>query len=247
MSKQYLYTFIAILSGMIMLVLLLILVSCYVQTRTYKHIAILVDTDLSQAAAVTIKKKLLSYLDSYNPYDLCKVMQHSFACIDSVALDLYTPQTMSYTIKAMSPLYRINDQLVLGSTSMLVSKAWYSKTVVDPLANIVTKQQLTAGSAPYGLRLLAQRITADLTHEYAIVFHDETETRLFHKTLCDFSIICNANCLDNKHVYDVCKDIYTRIQTKAVCPKQHTVAVQADVRFTHQIVVHTEQKRVRHG
>lgn len=247
MSKQYLYTFIAILSGMVMLVLVALLLSCYAQARNYKHIAILVDSNFSQAAAVTIKKKLFSYLDKYTPYDLCTMMKASFPCIDSIALDLYTPQTVAYTIKAMMPLYRINDQFVLGSNKVLLSKAWYHKMLVDPLPTIGTTENLTVGSAPPGLCLLAQRITPELIHEYDMVFHDETETRLTHKTLDDFSIICNANCLNKKQVYDICKDIYTHIRSNAVCQKQHTVAVQADVRFTHQIVVQTEQKRVRHG
>lgn len=248
MSKQYWFVFIVTLSGIVVLILVGTLYRFYSCLTHNNQITIVTDPNFSAAGAVLIKKTLLHELSLHRrSQDLFSSMKHQFHCIDSIEVTLYAPQRIEYKINALLPRYKVNQRFTLASNNMLMSQDWYTKHLLATLPTIMAEQPLAAGAAPQGLCALAAKLTKSILSEYETTWHDETTTTLLHKTIPEFRIVCNAHCIDKDLLYTQCKKIYEHLLSTTTLAKHYILALQADVRFANQIVIHSEKKRMAHG
>jgi hypothetical protein len=172
-------------------------------------------------------------------------MHTHFRCIDTIDAHLYAPGCVQYTITALLPRYRINNTLLLCDNHELLPHTWYNKTLVELIPPITTAHPLDVGTAPHGLWVMAQKLSSDIVDQYTIVWNNDTETVLKHKTYTDFTITCNSSCIAQTILYAHCHAIYNHLKQNGLSCK--TAPINADIRFTNQIVIHADRGGTVHG
>lgn len=216
---------------------------------TIKSVTIDIDSNFSESFACLLREKLTYELAQHGnkPHVVLSIMRSHFKCIDSIESHLYAPGCVHYTITALLPRYTINKSLALCDNNELMSHQWFTQTLCDHLPDITTTQPLQAGAAPVGLCLMAHRISQTTLDRYDVMWNNDIETILTHKSDKNFTITCDADCIGKTSIYEQCEAIYTDLKNNNLSLKKSSEAIHADMRFANQIVIHADQGRTVHG
>lgn len=209
--------------------------------------------DVDPSLSIVMHEKISDYIKNTDAFktgslsELNNEVKKKFSCVDKVTAELYAPGTVHIEIKAVKPLFNINDKLVLTRTGDSLSKDFFAQTLVARLM-VINDLCVSQGSDTISLGLCqsGHQLLNPLFQRYTITWQTDQVALLCDKKEPWFTIVCSADSIPHEEVLIHCEQLKQKIATQNVKNISNARWI-ADVRFSNQIVVYNEKKGATYG
>jgi len=178
-------------------------------------------------------------------HELSVRAREKFPSIQSLVLSLSAAGMVTARIKSVSPLFRINDNLVLVDGSKIFKSAIFSDMFLDHLNQVYLSQsggfdllqEECVGRLPKSFFATMGKLSVSLFDEYRISYQDKATWWLQDKQQKKFFILFNNTQMPNEHLLAICNKIKGTLVARGQFCSGRTQRWVADTRFKDQIIL----------
>lgn len=220
------------------------------QTHRYcfdiKQYSFLFDSSFSEQTCADIKNYIEqnrsfknTSLSSFNTR-----IKQEFPHIDSIITEQCAPGIAHVSVRSIRPQVRLNDSRILSCAGQPFLQELFAPRLVAALPKVLCAGLTDNNDVPVGLQRVGHCLVRSTLDRYDLVWRSD-QVALFHdKKDPWFTIICSADSMPTNRLLLQCEQLKNQLIESKKIAKNRWVA---DVRFSNQIVIYSENRGAEYG
>lgn len=173
--------------------------------------------------------------------EFLKKLKERFSFLHSVEVTRLPKKRIFFSTDIQDPIFQINKNQLLLADSQLIPQSWYQKTAYEGLP-VVTVPDMQDDYFFREKLFVLRELPKKMLYKHEIVWHDKTDAFLIPDDLQGCAIRFNADALPTEKLYELCKEILLKANSRSLRRVKKPNYWIADIRFQKQIILYGDKE-----
>lgn len=210
----------------------------YTYTFSMRGCTIQIDSLLAQPYQEKIAEYLAQHSELYNEplSNICEHLRTQYPFISAIQAHRCASGQLELELSTVTPVFKINETKILAHTGDLYDHALFEPATIAHLDHIAVTHEEDMHAV---YQACSKHLSTALCSRYQVTWKNSREITLRDKEHQQFSCICDAATIPDQEMLALLDQV--RLDVCSHNAHTRTKNWIADMRFSKQIVVHSEQ------